>query len=63
MSPLREIAEGPNPILDFDNVQTLFGPIEDIVRHHELFYSALTSRTLDWTSEQRIGDIFMSSVS
>ena len=61
--PLEKLAEGSTPILDREQVKTLFGTVEDIVHHHELFYSALLSRTLDWHIQQKIGDIFMSSVS
>lgn len=63
MKPLDELAQGPSSILDRELVKTLFGPIADIANHHELFYSALLSRTLDWHIQQKIGDIFMSSVS
>lgn len=63
MKPLRELAQCSTPILDKEQVQLLFGSIADIAHHHELFYSALLSRTLDWNAQQKIGDIFMSSVS
>lgn len=63
MRPLKELSLGPNPILSQQQVETLFGPIEDILAGQELFYSALTSRTLAWSSEQKIGDVFLSSVS
>ena len=63
MKPLEELAKGPNSILYLEQVKTLFGPVADIANHHELFYSALLSRTLDWHIQQKIGDIFMSSVS
>lgn len=63
MKPLEELARGSNSILDREQVKTLFGPVADIAHHHELFYSALLSRTLDWHIQQKIGDIFMSSVS
>ena len=62
MKPLQDLAESSNPILDHEQVKTLFGPVTDIIHHHELFYSALVSRTLDWHVQQKIGDIFMSSV-
>ena len=41
----------------------IFGPVEEILQCHELFYAALTARTMTWTVEQRVGDIFPSSVS
>ena len=63
MKPLLELAQSSAPILDSDTVNKLFGPITDISHHHELFYSALLSRTLNWNTQQKIGDIFMSSVS
>ena len=63
MNPLRELAQSSAPILDSEQINTLFGTVADIAHHHELFYSALLSRTLDWHVKQKIGDIFMSSVS
>ena len=41
----------------------LFPSPSQIVRHHELFYMALTTRTMAWTATEKIGDIFLSSVS
>ncbi len=63
MRPLKELSLGPSPILSKQQVATLFGPIEQILSAQELFYSALTSRTLAWNMEQKIGDVFLSSVS
>ena len=63
MRPLKELSLGPSPILSKQQVATLFGPIEQILSAQELFYSALTSRTLAWNTEQKIGDVFLSSVS
>ena len=61
MNPLTELAQGPNPILDSDQVEHLFGLITQVLRHHELFYMALTTRTMAWTATEKIGDIFLSS--
>ena len=63
MRPLKELSLGPSPILSKQQVATLFGPIEQILSAQELFYSALTSRTLAWNTEQKIGDVFLSSIS
>ncbi len=63
MRPMKELSLGPSPILSKQQVATLFGPIEQILSAQELFYSALTSRTLAWNTEQKIGDVFLSSVS
>ena len=63
MKPLQELSQCSTPILDSDQIRLLFGPVEDIAAHHELFYSALLSRTMDWHVRQKIGDVFMSSVS
>ena len=50
-------------ILEVETVEKIFGPVEEILQCHELFYAALTARTMIWTVEQRVGDIFPSSVS
>ena len=44
------------------NSDLLFLCPMQVISHHELFYSALTSRTMEWTTTQRVGDIFMSTV-
>lgn len=49
-------------ILDIETMEKIFGPVDLILECHELFYAALTSRTMVWTTEQRVGDIFPSSV-
>lgn len=56
MQPLQDMSSPP---IDRDQVQTLFGPITDIMAHHELFYTALTTRTMEWGPKQTIGNIFM----
>ena len=33
MNPLTELAQGPSPILDSDQVEHLFGPITQVARH------------------------------
>ena len=56
MKPLQEIA---NPPIDKEQVKILFGPIQDLMAHHELFYTALTQRTMDWGPKQTVGNVFM----
>ena len=63
MKPLIEMAEGPVPILSKEQISSLFGPLPKLLVYHELFYTALTSRTMEWSPVQRVGDIFMSTVS
>ena len=54
MMPLTELAQGPIPILDSDQVEHLFGPITQVLCHHELFYMALTTKTMAWTATVKI---------
>lgn len=61
--PLADFGMGVGPILPTEQVEQLFGPVSKLIGHHELFYSALTARTMDWGPTQCVGDIFMSSVS
>jgi len=44
MTPLRDIAEGPAPILPMEEVETIFGPVNEILQFQEVFYSAVTAR-------------------
>ena len=56
MKSLREMASPP---IDREQIKILFGPIEELMAHHELFYAALTQRTMEWGPQQTIGNIFM----
>lgn len=56
MKPLLEMS---NPSIDREQVKVLFGPIIELLAHHELFYSALTQRTMDWGPKQTVGNVFM----
>ena len=60
--PLRELAHSSSAILSVQEVESLFGPIEKILKFQEMFYTAIIARTLDWTAETKIGDV-LSSVS
>lgn len=48
-----------SPPIDRDQVRVLFGSMVEVMAHHELFYTALTTRTMDWGPKQTIGNIFM----
>ena len=48
-----------SPPIDRDQVRILFGPMVEVMTHHELFYTGLTTRTMDWGPKQTIGNIFM----
>ena len=63
MVPLREASETPEPILDTQEISTLFGPVEGIISCHELFYLALSSKASEWAEGNTIGDCVLSSVS
>ena len=56
MQPLQQMS---NPPIDREQVQTLFGPLAEVMAHHELFYTAFTTRTRDWSPKQTIGSVFM----
>jgi len=63
MVPLREAGDTPEPILDVQEINTLFGPVEGIISCHELFYLALSSKASEWAEGNTIGDCVLSSVS
>ena len=56
MQPLQKMSSPP---IDREQVQTLFGPLAEVMTHHELFYTALTARTMEWGRKQTIGSVFM----
>ena len=63
MIPLKEACDTQDPILELHEVNVLFGPIENIISCHELFYLALSSKTAEWGEGHTIGDSILSSVS
>ena len=63
MIPLKEACDTQDPILELQEVNVLFGPIENIISCHELFYMALSSKTAEWAEGYTIGDSILSSVS
>jgi Rho guanine nucleotide exchange factor 10 len=50
-----------NTELTQDEIKNLFGPVVSILEHHELFFSALSEQTGDWTPDKQIGDLFLAS--
>ena len=56
MKPLLDMSSPP---IEKEQVKTLFGPIQEVMVHHELFYTALTLRTMDWGPKQTVGNVFM----
>lgn len=44
MTPLLDIVETPAAILSLEEVETIFGPITNILEFQEIFYCAVTSR-------------------
>jgi len=63
MVPLRKAGDTQEPILDSQEIKTLFGPVEGIISCHELFYLALSSKASEWAEGNTIGDCILSSVS
>ena len=62
MIPLKESCDNQEPVLEQHEVNVLFGPIENIISCHELFYLALSSKTAEWAEGHTIGDSILSSV-
>ena len=60
-NPLMEMCMS-TPLMNEEQVWRLFGPVEKLMDHHELFFAALSQRTKDWAPEKGIGDLFVSSV-
>ena len=56
MKPLLAMSSPP---IDKEQVKTLFGPIGDLMAHHELFYTALTQKSMNWGPKQLVGSVFM----
>ena len=63
MKPLKEAIDNHNPILDAKSILNIFGPVEQVLEHHKLFYLAITQVAMEWNWESTIGNIFTSSVS
>ena len=41
MNPLTELAKGPSPILDSDQVEHLFGPVAQVGMHHHIVHGVV----------------------
>ena len=46
MTPLLDMAEGPAPIISLDEIETIFGVVGKIFSFQEMFYLAVTSRSV-----------------
>ena len=60
--PLQRKLQENAPVLDRDQIQSLFGPIRLIQNQHELFYAAISEETKDWSPDTQIGGVFLASV-
>ena len=61
--PLNKACQSQDPILDQQDVDVLFGPIEDIISCHDAFYLELSSKIEKWAEDHIIGDCISSPVS
>lgn len=46
-------------ILSVEKIATIFGTLEKLLKHHEVFLKAMRLRVDNWSEEQKIGDLFI----
>ena len=46
MTPLLDMAEGPAPIISVEEIETIFGVVGKIFSFQEIFYCAVTTRSV-----------------
>ena len=49
------------PIVDYSQVNQMFGCVGGILHHHTNFASALDAVVMEWDTKQSIGDIFVAA--
>lgn len=55
---------GPHSsVLSHRKVRQIFYRVQDIQQCHQMFQMALASRVSEWDSSEKIGDLFVASVS
>lgn len=60
--PLRLLSETEEPVLSKDEIDELFGNVEDIRDKNSTLLKRLEERVTSWHVDQTIGDIFVQLV-
>ncbi|KAM6930828.1 breakpoint cluster region protein [Xenentodon cancila] len=58
MKPLRAAATTSQPMLTFQQVETIFFKVPELHEIHKDFYDALLPRVQEWSHQQCVGDLF-----
>lgn len=59
----KPLLEPQNSILNHRKVHQIFYRVQEIHQCHSMFQIALASRVAEWDSSEKIGDLFVASVS
>lgn len=59
----RPLVNSQPPLVSQRKVDTMFFRLEEILQCHTLFGIALTQCVCEWDERERIGDVFLASVS
>lgn len=59
----KPLLEPPNLILNHKKVRQIFYRMQEIHQCHSMFQIALASRVAEWDHSEKIGDLFVASVS
>uniref|UniRef100_A0A8C6PVE4 BCR activator of RhoGEF and GTPase n=1 Tax=Nothobranchius furzeri TaxID=105023 RepID=A0A8C6PVE4_NOTFU len=58
MKPLKAAATTSQPMLTFQQIETIFFKVPELHEIHKDFYEALLPRVQDWSHQQCVGDLF-----
>lgn len=59
-NPLLTMAQTKHPLISAEDVKTLFSNVEIIFAYNSMLLEGLKSRMNSWSSQQKIGDVFLS---
>lgn len=59
----KPLLEPQNSILSHRKVHQIFYRVQEIHQCHSMFQIALAARVAEWDSSEKIGDLFVASVS
>lgn len=59
----RPLMEADPRILSSRKIRPIFYRVREITQCHSLFHIALASRVAEWDTSEKIGDLFVASVS
>jgi len=63
MRPLKATATTSQPVLTFQQVETIFYKVQDIFEIHKEFYDALLPNIQQWDEKVTVGHLFQKLVS